>query len=133
MSHRIRLTAAPLLTALLLAMAAAPVWAEPNDGVVTGQVLNKTAGGGPTAGATVTLVSFGRKEQKPLGQRSCAKCSRHASSVRNRAANSKSPVIRSRPQWSRKCYSEAKLETRTFREPVLPGQGDGLITNAFII
>ena len=70
MSHRIRLTAAPLLTALLLAMAAAPVWAEPNDGVVTGQVLNKTAGGGPTSGATVTLVSFGRKEQKPLGQRS---------------------------------------------------------------
>ena len=65
-----RLPGAVLVAGLLLATAAAPVWAEPNDGVVTGQVLNKTAGGGPTAGATVTLVSFGRKEQKPLGQRS---------------------------------------------------------------
>jgi hypothetical protein len=60
---------AVVLTWLLLLAAAAPVAAEPNDGVVSGQVLNKTAGGGSTAGATVTLVSFGRKEQKPLGQR----------------------------------------------------------------
>jgi hypothetical protein len=62
--------AATVLTLLpLLVFAAAPVAAEPNDGVVSGQLVNKTAGGGPTSGATVTLVSFGRKEQKPLGQR----------------------------------------------------------------
>jgi hypothetical protein len=31
-------------------------------------VVNKTAGGAVTAGTTVVLVSFGRKEQAPLGQ-----------------------------------------------------------------
>jgi len=60
---------AGMLALLLLAAGAAPVTAEPNDGTVSGQVVNKTAGGGSTAGATVTLVSFGRKEQAPLGQR----------------------------------------------------------------
>src|SRR5437667_123694 len=60
---------AVLLALILLAAGAAPVTAEPNDGTVSGQVVNKTAGGGSTAGATVTLVSFGRKEQAPLGQR----------------------------------------------------------------
>jgi hypothetical protein len=66
---RLRGLSAALLALLLLVFAAAPVAAEPNDGVVSGQLVNKTAGGGPTAGAAVTLVSFGRKEQKPLGQR----------------------------------------------------------------
>jgi hypothetical protein len=42
--------------------------AEPMDGVVSGQVVNKTSGGGSTAGANVILVAFGRKEQAPLGQ-----------------------------------------------------------------
>jgi len=54
---------------LLLATTATTVLAAPNDGTVSGQVVNKTGGGGSTAGATVTLVSFGRKEQAPLGQR----------------------------------------------------------------
>src|SRR5438067_2982829 len=38
--------------------------------MVTGQVVNKTAGGGSTAGTTVLLVAFGGKEQAPVGQRS---------------------------------------------------------------
>jgi hypothetical protein len=60
-----------LVVALLaLLVAAVPVAAEPNDGTVTGQVVNKTAGGASTAGTNVTLVSFGRKEQAPIGQRS---------------------------------------------------------------
>jgi hypothetical protein len=52
----------------LLAFTSASAWAAPNDGSVTGQVLNKTNGGGPTGGTAVALVAFGRKEQKPLGQ-----------------------------------------------------------------
>jgi len=47
---------------------AASVLAAPNDGSVSGQVVNKSNGGASTAGATVILVSFGRKEQAPLGQ-----------------------------------------------------------------
>jgi hypothetical protein len=54
---------------LLFVVSALPVLAEPNDGTVTGTVVNKTQGGGSTGGATVTLVSFGRKEQAPLGQK----------------------------------------------------------------
>jgi hypothetical protein len=42
--------------------------AAPNDGTVTGQVLNKTSGGGATGGTSVMLIAFGRKEQAPLGQ-----------------------------------------------------------------
>jgi hypothetical protein len=61
---------ASVLSLLLMLVIAAPAAAEPNDGTVSGQIVNKTAGGGSPAGATVTLVSFGRKEQKPLGQRS---------------------------------------------------------------
>jgi hypothetical protein len=57
-----------LLTCVFWIAAAAPAAAAPNDGSVTGQVLNKTSGGGPTAGTSVILVSFGRKEQAPLGQ-----------------------------------------------------------------
>jgi hypothetical protein len=57
-----------LLVALLL-MSAGSALAEPMDGSVSGQVVNKTAGGSGTGGTTVMLVSFGRKEQKPLGQR----------------------------------------------------------------
>lgn len=67
---RARSLSAALLALPLLVFAAAPVAAEPNDGVVSGQLVNKTAGGGPTSDTTVLLVSFGRKEQKPLGQRS---------------------------------------------------------------
>ncbi|MDQ6670824.1 MAG: hypothetical protein M3069_08745 [Chloroflexota bacterium] len=60
---------AALTAVLLLGLATAvPVAAEPNDGVVSGQVVNKTAGGGPTAATSVVLVSFGRKEQAPVGQ-----------------------------------------------------------------
>jgi hypothetical protein len=61
--------AALLLAVVLLLTAAAPVAAEPNDGSVSGQVVNKTAGGGSASGISVLLVTFGRKEQKPLGQR----------------------------------------------------------------
>src|SRR5579859_2573328 len=58
-----------LVAALLLALyTAAPAAADPNDGIVSGQVVNKTAGGGSTAGTSVALVSFGRKEQAPVGQ-----------------------------------------------------------------
>jgi hypothetical protein len=60
---------ASVLSLLLMLVIAAPAAAEPNDGTVSGQIVNKTAGGGSTAGASVTLVSFGRKEQKPLGQK----------------------------------------------------------------
>ena len=60
-----------LLAALLLLLLLAwPVAAEPLDGAVTGQVVNKTAGGASTAGTTVLLIAFGRKEQAPVGQRS---------------------------------------------------------------
>jgi hypothetical protein len=55
-----------VLFALILAV---PVSAEPNDGSISGQVVNKTAGGSPFDGASVRLVTFGRKEEAPLGQR----------------------------------------------------------------
>jgi hypothetical protein len=55
---------------MLLALGAVPVLAEPSDGTVSGQVVNKTAGGSTTQGTPVLLVAFGRKEQAPLGQRS---------------------------------------------------------------
>jgi hypothetical protein len=57
-------------TLFLLLLSALPALAEPLDGVVTGQVVNKTAGGASTAGTTVLLIAFGRKEQTPVGQRS---------------------------------------------------------------
>jgi hypothetical protein len=60
-----------VLTALLFMLVPAlPVAAAPSDGTVAGQVVNKTAGGASTAGTNVILVSFGRKEQAPVGQRS---------------------------------------------------------------
>jgi hypothetical protein len=46
-----------------------PVSAQTNDGSIGGQVVNKTAGGSPVGGASVRLVTFGRKEDAPLGQR----------------------------------------------------------------
>jgi hypothetical protein len=59
----------------LAALAALAFWlvpslafAEPNDGSVTGQLVNRTNGGGSPAGSTVQLFAFGRKEQAPLGQ-----------------------------------------------------------------
>jgi hypothetical protein len=55
-----------LLFALISAL---PVSAEPNDGSISGQVVNKTGGGSPFDGASVRLVTFGRKEEAPLGQR----------------------------------------------------------------
>src|SRR5439155_1727002 len=59
-----------LLAALvLLAVTTLPVAAEPNDGSIVGHVINKTAAGASPGGANVILVSFGRKEQAPLGQR----------------------------------------------------------------
>ena len=60
------LTAAALLLALL--SAAVPAAADPLDGTVTGQVVNKTAGGGSPAGVNVLLLAFGRKEQAPVNQ-----------------------------------------------------------------
>jgi hypothetical protein len=42
--------------------------AAPNDGTVFGQVVNQSSGGGSTGGTNVILVTFGRKEQAPLGQ-----------------------------------------------------------------
>jgi hypothetical protein len=53
---------------MLLGAASASAIAAPTDGTVTGQLLNKTTGGGSTAGTSVMLVTFGRKEQAPLGQ-----------------------------------------------------------------
>ena len=57
------------LAALLLLGAIAPAAAEPSDGTIVGQIVNRTAGGSATSGASVILVAFGRKEQAPLGQR----------------------------------------------------------------
>ncbi len=60
-----------LTTATIVALmtcAATSALAAPNDGTVTGQVLNKSNGGGDTGGASVMLIAFGRKEQAPLGQ-----------------------------------------------------------------
>src|SRR5438270_3818827 len=58
-----------ILTLALLMVSALPASAAPDDGVVSGQIVNKTAGGGSTEGTAVTLVAFGRKEQAPLGQK----------------------------------------------------------------
>jgi hypothetical protein len=63
-----RYLGAGLVAAILLVASAIPTLAAPNDGTVTGQILNKTSGGGSTAGTSVVLVAFGRKEQAPLGQ-----------------------------------------------------------------
>jgi hypothetical protein len=53
----------------MLASSVVPGYAEPNDGLVSGQVINRTTGGGSTGGTSVVLVLFGRKEQAPLGQK----------------------------------------------------------------
>src|SRR5205085_12432310 len=47
----------------------------------------------------------------------------HRSAVPNRAANSRSPAIRSPLRRSGLCYPKARWPTRTFIEPVLTGQG----------
>jgi hypothetical protein len=57
-----------LLGVALLIVGAVQAFAAPNDGTVTGTVLNKTSGGAAPGGVTVILVAFGRKEQAPLGQ-----------------------------------------------------------------
>src|SRR5712691_366497 len=54
---------------LLVLVSVLPVSAETNDGSISGQVVDKTAGGGPVGGASVRLVTFGRQEDAPLGQR----------------------------------------------------------------
>jgi len=63
-----------LVVAVLVALLVLPgvTAAEPTDGVVRGQVVNKTSGGGSVAGVNVILVAFGRKEQAPLGQQTAA-------------------------------------------------------------
>ena len=64
-----RLQLAGLCLALfLLLVSALPAVADPNDGSVSGQLVNRSAGGGSPAGTPVILIAFGRKEQKPLGQ-----------------------------------------------------------------
>src|SRR5947209_6125839 len=50
----------------------------------------------------------------------------HRSAVPNRAANSRSPAIRSPFRRSGLCYPKARWPTRTFSEPVLTGQGYGI-------
>ena len=60
---------AGLLALLLLALTAASAAAEPNDGQVSGRLINKSGGGVSPAGVTITLVAFGRKEKAPVGQR----------------------------------------------------------------
>src|SRR5689334_21450573 len=56
------------LVAASMSVMAITALAAPNDGTVTGQVVNKTNGGGSTGGTSVMLIAFGRKEQAPLGQ-----------------------------------------------------------------
>jgi hypothetical protein len=58
-----------LIVALLAVTGVTPALADPNDGSVSGQLVNKSAGGSSPAGTTVLLIAFGRKEQKPLGQK----------------------------------------------------------------
>jgi hypothetical protein len=65
---RIRRSVAPAVLLLVL-ISVRPVSAETNDGSISGQVVNKTAGGGQVGGASVRLVTFGRQENAPLGQR----------------------------------------------------------------
>lgn len=54
---------------LALGLGALPAFAEPNDGAVSGDIINNTAAGASTGGTPVILVTFGRKEQAPLGQK----------------------------------------------------------------
>ena len=54
---------------VLLLISASPASAQPNDGTIRGQIVNKTTGGSPVGGASVRLVTFGRHEDAPLGQR----------------------------------------------------------------
>ncbi len=56
------------LIALLICLVPSVARADPKDGTVSGEVVNKTAGGGSTAGVQVALISFGRKEQAPMGR-----------------------------------------------------------------
>lgn len=64
----VRLIVLTLGCVWLLAASAASASAAGGDGSVTGQVLNRSAGGSSPAGSSVVLVAFGRKEQAPLGQ-----------------------------------------------------------------
>src|SRR3989442_2123910 len=54
---------------LLALISVLPASAETYDGSISGQVVNKTAGGSPLGGTSVRLVTFGRQEEAPLGQR----------------------------------------------------------------
>jgi hypothetical protein len=67
-THRCCIKVSALAMVLLL-VSAVPVSAEPNDGNVSGQIVNKTPGGGSPAGASVRLITFGRTQQAVLGQR----------------------------------------------------------------
>jgi hypothetical protein len=57
------------VVAILLLLTAMPVSAQSGEGVITGLIVNKTSGAAQPQGANVTLVTFGRKEQAPLDQR----------------------------------------------------------------
>jgi hypothetical protein len=63
-----KLVLACAVALVLLTCASVSAFAAPNDGTVSGQVVNKTSGGGSTGGTSVLLIAFGRKEQAPLGQ-----------------------------------------------------------------
>jgi hypothetical protein len=57
-----------ILGLFIAAVLAVPAVAAPNDGNVTGTLVNKSAGGSVPGGAQVVLVAFGRKEQAPVNQ-----------------------------------------------------------------
>jgi hypothetical protein len=65
---RMRWCVAPSVLLLVLT-SVSPASAQTNDGSIGGQVVNKTAGGSPVGGTSVRLVTFGRQEDAPLGQR----------------------------------------------------------------
>ena len=57
------------LPLLLLLVSALPISAQSGDGSISGRIVNKTSGGDPPAGISVRLVTFGRKEDAALGER----------------------------------------------------------------
>src|SRR4030088_3356447 len=61
--------AAATALSLLMPVSTLPVSAGRGAGGATGQVVNRTPGGGSTAGASVQLITPGQQEQAPLGQR----------------------------------------------------------------
>lgn len=68
MCSRLKLSVLAALAGACLSVQALPAFAAPNDGSISGTLQNRSANGASPAGSSVLLVSFGRKEQKPLGQ-----------------------------------------------------------------